>query len=115
MKIYICGPTNQELRETLELFHRWEIRLRLEIPKADVINPTTIDTNMAWGDYEAERLNELQSSDIVFILHGWNDSQIARKEFLEATKMYIPVYFEYQIEDLVEHCNQDIILNRVIH
>lgn len=105
MKIYICGPTNQELSKTHEMFEHWETRLKeiLNAPRyvrdhTEVINPTRINTNVPWGDYVKERIDALKKSDVVLVISGWKTSNIAREEVYTAVANGIPVLGTHQID-----------------
>jgi hypothetical protein len=113
MKIYICGPTNQELVITEELFEEWENRTKRDlqhIPNIEVINPVKINTQLPWGDYKDERMEAVRNCDAVLVLNGFINSSIASEEFDTAVKMKKRVFMQPYYNQLIDH-----FANNVLH
>ena len=106
MKVYICGPTDQELRQTQERFAHWENNLR-ELGY-EVINPMSFDHAKAWGDDQEERLKQVAKCDCIFLLNSWYRSAIARKELVYAQLNGLKFYTELSYNIIEFACSHQL-------
>jgi hypothetical protein len=106
MKIYITGPTNRELRVTLESFDHWEKKIQQYLPDVTVVNPTNIDTNLPWGDYKNERIQALSECKVVIMLDYWSQSNVASTEFIYAVEHNIQLFFQNDFHEMVCYCRK---------
>jgi hypothetical protein len=106
MRIYICGPTNQELVITEELFEDWENRLKKDLkhlPQIEIVNPIKINTQLPWGDYKDERMEAVRNCDAVLLLNGFTNSSIALEEYYLARELKKYIFRQPYYNQFIDH------------
>lgn len=107
MKIYISGKIGEEeflSEETRQKFAQAEARMRML--GYDVFNPTTSGlgeraeelAKVNGTDFYTEIMNldlaELAWCDAIYMLTDWTDSPGAKREYAEASKLGLAIWYE---------------------
>ena len=99
MKVYIAGQiSGLDYREAFENFDIVEKRLR-EIGVTEILNPMReVDPTLNWNQQMEICLSELRKCDLVVFQSNWKESVGARREFEEASKHYIHIRYDRNID-----------------
>lgn len=93
---YISGPMTGLTDLNYPAFHAMEKLLRDSFG-CNVLNPARHPSGLSYDEYMALAMSDLDRSDVIVLLDGWQNSNGAKMEFLKAYHLNLDILYQEQI------------------
>ena len=99
MRIYIAGRVTG-IEEEAEV--RFAAAEQMLSEHHEVVNPMKLphDHGKTWKEYLSECIKHLLDCDAVFLLNNWYQSKGARLEYMIASRLDMPFYYESNYQQI---------------
>lgn len=92
-KLFISGAISSRLDTYKEVFDESEGYLR-ELGFKNIYNPAVIDINTSWEEAMRQTLEELRSSEVVYVLRDYEISEGVKQELEVAEVLELPIIYQ---------------------
>ncbi|QAA02764.1 DUF4406 domain-containing protein [Escherichia coli] len=94
MKIYIAGPMTSYENHNCSVFNAVA---KLILSGGHVaLNPAMLPGGLSQREYMDIRQAMLRCADAIYMLHGWNEFEVAVAEHAIAKKLGIKIYYQFE-------------------